>query len=72
MVKQLKPKPKNMKKPKSEKPKNSIKKQSAPSKRKKTQENDKAEDLFGVHIISEADIEKHFGTSEEKTDGESE
>lgn len=66
---------KNMKNPKSEKPETSINRTSAPPpprNRKKKQTGDKVEELFGVHIISEADIENHFGTSEEKSDGESE
>lgn len=61
-----------MKKPKSKKPKDSIKKPPVPSKQKKTQASDKVEELFGVHIISEADIENHFGTSEKTQMGKSE
>lgn len=64
-----------MKKSKVKKDKSSIKKASAPRpprERKKIQTNDKVEELFGVHIISDADTRKHFGSSEEKTDDESE
>lgn len=69
---QFEPKRKIMKKPKSEKPETFIKKSSAPRKRKKKQPGKKVEELFGVHIISEADIENHFGTPEQKPDGEPE
>lgn len=61
-----------MKKSKVKKNKSSIKKSSAPRERKKIQTGDKVEELFGVHIISDADTRNHFGSSEEKPDGESE
>lgn len=61
-----------MKKPKSEKRKDSIKKPPVPPNRKKTPASDKVEELFGVHIISEADIENHFGTPEKTQRGKSE
>jgi hypothetical protein len=64
-----------MKKSKVRNNESSVKKTSAPRpprKRKKIQTGDKVEKLFGVHIISDADIENHFGASEEKPDGESE
>lgn len=67
---QLEPKYKIMNKPKSEKPETSINKTSTPRKRKKPQTGDQVEELFGVHIISSADTRNHFGTSEEKPDGE--
>lgn len=61
-----------MKNPKSKKIKTSIKNTSAsPRNRKEKLSGDKVEELFGVHLFNEADIENHFGTSEEKRDGES-
>lgn len=64
-----------MKKPKVKKNESSNKKPPAPRpprQRKKARTGDKVEELFGVHIIGEADTRNHFGTSEEKPDDESE
>lgn len=63
-----------MKKTKEKKIKTPVKKTSAsrPSDiKKKEKSGDEREELFGVHIISEADIENHFGTSESDSGDES-
>jgi len=64
-----------MKKSKIKKCESSIKKPPAPRsprKREKSETVEKLKEMFGVHIISNADIKNHFGTSAEKPDGESE
>lgn len=63
-----------MKNSQEKKIKTSVKKAFAPrpsDKRKKEKAGDAVEELFGVHIISDEDIENHFGTSEKESDGES-
>lgn len=63
-----------MRKSKQKETKKPIKKMPAPRpavKQKKKQTDDKVEELFGVHIISDEDIENHFGTSESDSGDES-
>lgn len=61
-----------MKKQKVKKNESSTKKTPAPRQRKKAKTGNQVEELFGVHVISNADIRNHFGTSAEEPDGESE
>lgn len=59
-----------MKKPIPKKNESSIKETPEPRRRKKREKEDKVEEFFGVHVISEADIRNHLGTSEVEPDGE--
>lgn len=62
-----------MNKSKEKKIKKPVEKTPAPrptSKRKKGKSGDAVKELFGVHIISDRDIENHFGTPEQKPSAE--
>ena len=57
-----------MKKPKEKKIKSPAARIS--DKPKKEKKGDAVEELFGVHVISDTDIEKHFGSADEKSGDE--
>ncbi len=60
-----------IKKSKERKIKKPIKKASVSDKGKVGKSGDAVEEIFGVHVISNADIENHFGTSEKESGSES-